>query len=136
MFACIETNGATHIVINIPHEGSERSLPALARILEQNATFIRSNYSDTQIIKAAMSISLGDTFFKKDDCEHEIIIKESDAILDESFVNATPEVMTSNAKALKKERDENSRIRTELQFLRGQLEVAKAQIDALTEISA
>ena len=37
MFAVIETNGATHIAINIPMEGADRSLPALAAMLENEA---------------------------------------------------------------------------------------------------
>lgn len=44
MFAVIETNGATHIAIHVPHQGAEKSLPALARMLEENATFIRTGY--------------------------------------------------------------------------------------------
>jgi len=45
MFAQIQTNGATHIIIHIPHEGSEKSLPQLAAMLEQNAVFIQDGYS-------------------------------------------------------------------------------------------
>lgn len=134
MFVAIETNGASHIVIHVPHEGSEKSLPALARMLEQNATFVRSNYSSTDIVKPSMQITLSDVFTKEGQ-EDVIAIKESTAVIDETFVNATPEVMTSNAKALKREKDENQRIRTELSFTKQQLEAAKAQIEALTNLS-
>jgi hypothetical protein len=133
MFVAIETNGASHIVIHVPHEGSEKSLPALARMLEQNATFVRSNYSSTDIVKPSMSITLSDSFTKEGH-EDVIVIKESSAVLDDTFVNATPEVMTSNAKALKREKDENQRIRTELSFTKSQLEASQAQVQALTNL--
>lgn len=133
MFVAIETNGASHIVIHVPHEGSEKSLPALARMLEQNATFIQSNYSSTAIVKPSMSITLSDTF-KKESHEDVIAIKESGAVIDETFVNATPEVMVSNAKALKREKDENQRLRTELSFTKQQLETARGQVEALTNV--
>ena len=134
MFAAIQTNGATHIVIHVPHEGSDKSLPALARLLEQNATFIRHGYSETAIIKPLMFIELGDKLMLKEGADQEIIIKESFSVVDATFVNATPEVLISNAKAIKKERDENLRIRTELSFVRGQLEACKAQIEELNNM--
>ncbi|MFM1799063.1 MAG: hypothetical protein RLZZ117_1341, partial [Cyanobacteriota bacterium] len=34
MFALIETNGATHIAIHIPHDGADKSIPALVGMLE------------------------------------------------------------------------------------------------------
>lgn len=134
MFAAIETNGASHIVIHIPHEGSEKSLPALARLLETNATFIRSDYSDISLVKPSMTISLSDVF-TNERSDVVIAIKDSSAVLGDEFVNATPDVMTSNAKALKKAKEENDRLSTEVRFLKSQLEQTTAQVRALTELS-
>ena len=136
MFVAIETNGASHIVIYVPHDGSEKSLPALARMLETNATFIQANYSEAKLVQPSMTISLHDKFMKETyENEVAITIKESTAVLDESFVNATPEVMTSNAKALKKEKDEVAKLRTELSYVKSQLETARSQVEALTAVS-
>lgn len=132
MFASIKTNGASHIVIHIPHEGSEKSLPALARMLEQNAVFLNSNYSDISIVKPSMSIIL-DNVFKNEHSETVIAINGSGEVLTEDFVNATPEVFVSNAKARKRNQDENSRIRTELSYVKQELERVKAQLQSLVD---
>ncbi len=134
MFATIKTNGASHIVIHIPHDGSDKSLPALVRMLEQNATFINCGYLDTNIVKPTMSIILGDVF-KVDSQESELIIKESSAVIGDDFQNWTPEIRTSNAVALKRETDASSKLRIELSFVKSQLEQAKAQITALTDLT-
>lgn len=135
MFAVIETNNASHVVIHIPHEGSEKSLPALARMLEKNAVFVRSGYSEFSIVKPSMNIVLGDSY-KIDRSEEELVIHASTDVLGEDFQIATPEVFTSNAKSLKKKDDEISRQRTEISFLKQQLEQTTAQIKALTELES
>jgi hypothetical protein len=135
MFAVIETNNASHVVIHIPHEGSEKSLPALARMLEKNAVFVRSGYSEFSIVKPAMNIVLGDSY-KIDRCEEELIIKASADVLGEDFQVATPDVFVSNAKSIKKKDDEISRQRTEISFLKQQLEQTTAQIKALTDLES
>lgn len=135
MFAVIEVSSASHIVINIPHDGSEKSLPALARMLEKNAVFLRSGYSEFNIVKPSMNIVLGDAY-KIDRCEEELIIQSSTDVLGEEFVIASPDVFVSNAKAMKKKDDELHRQRTEINFLKQQLEIATSQIKALTNIEA
>lgn len=136
MFAKIETNGATHILINIPQEGADKSLPALARMLEQNAVFVQKGYNEGKIVKPEMSITLGDCIvmdFTNYSNGSEVVVKanESAAVLDESFVNVTPDVLTSNFKALKAKDDEISRLRTESSFLKSENERMKSQLEAL-----
>jgi hypothetical protein len=135
MFVTIETNGASHIAIHIPHEGSDKSLPAIARMLEHNAVFISKGWSESKTIKPSMAITLGDKF-ETGDSENEILIAESGAVISEEFVAATPEVFTSNAKAIKREKDENSRLRNENTFLKQELEALKAKLSELSEVEA
>lgn len=133
MFASIETKGASHIIIHIPHEGADKSLPALARMLEQNAVFVNRGYQESTVIKPEMSIILGDEF-KNENSDSIIIIQTNNSVIDPDFVNYTPDVLISNAKAMRREKDENTRVRTELQFVKQQLATAKEQLAALTAI--
>ena len=131
MFAIIETNGASQIVIHVPHDGADRTLPALARMLEQNATFVQTSYSSMTIVKPAMSITLGSSFTIKN-CDEELAIAESGVVLGDDFVNATPDVFISNAVARKKADAEQQRLRTELSFTKDELNRLRAQIAELT----
>ncbi|WP_054074773.1 hypothetical protein [Comamonas testosteroni] len=133
MFATIETKGATHIVIHIPHEGADKSLPALARLLEQNAVFVKAGWHEFTTVNPEMNITLGNVH-RTDGVEGELLIAESSAVIGEDFAIAAPGVFVSNAAALKKERDENSRLRSELDHTRNQLARANEQIKALTEV--
>lgn len=134
MYALIETNNASHIAIYIPHEGSEKSLPAIAAMLENNATFFRNDYTSMTIVKPSMSIILGDVYIKEGHDEA-LAIKPHGSALDESFVIATPEVSVSNKKGMDRERNENTRLRTELSFVKQQLATAQEQILALTAVA-
>lgn len=131
MFAAIETKGASHIIIHIPHEGSEKSLPALARLLEQNATFIHVGYREVEIRKPEMSIVLGDQYLIEGSDET-IAVKTSEAVIAGDFVNATPDVLVSNRKAREKAEAEQQRLRTELSFTKDKLANLEAQLVALT----
>ena len=130
MFATIDTDGATHIAIHIPHLGVEKSLPALAAMLEQNSVFIRSGYQTADTVKPAMGITPGDKFTCANS-ETDIVVAESDAVIREDFVHASPETFTSNAKALKRENDENSRLPTENSFLKQEMEALKTRLAEL-----
>lgn len=132
MFAKIETKGATHIVIHIPHEGSEKALPALARMLEQNAVFIKENYNSHELVTPETSILLGKRVEFERDGEH-IVVSESSAVVDETFVNATPLVLASNAAAKEKARQENTRLQNEIRVLRDQIAAANETISQLTQ---
>ena len=136
MFAVIETNGATHIAINIPKEGADRSLPALAAMLENNATFIRQNWRDIETVKPRMGITLGNTYEVKDSDAAELVIQANLETIDESFVIASPEVFVSNKAALAKKDAEIDRIRKELDFTKQQLSAAKERIKELENEAA
>lgn len=127
MYATIKTNGATSIIIHIPHEGSEKSLPALARMLEQNAVFIREGYQEFTTVKPEMTITLG-AEVRVENSDTVIAVTENGHVLDETFVNATPEVFASNAKAQKKAQEDWHRLYREKQVLQDQLEALKQKI--------
>lgn len=135
MFAIIETNNATHIAIHIPHAGADKTLPALAAMLEQNAVFIRKGYQDMAPVKPSMSISLGDKV-TVENYDVEIVVAQSSAVIGEGFVHGTPDILVNNAKALKRKDEELSRLRTELSFSKQQLEDLKEKLVALDNESA
>ena len=134
MFAVIETNGATHIAIHIPHQGAEKSLPAIAAMLEKNAIFINSGWSEFSLVNPSMSIVLGD-LYKIDRSGQELAISASPNVLDESFVAASADVFTSNAKGIKSAQEENLRLRKDIDSLKYQLEQANDRIAAMKEQS-
>jgi|SRR5882672_2320957 len=135
MFAVIETNGASHIVINIPHEGAEKSLPALARMLEENSTFIRAGYREFSLVTPKMGIELSATY-RIDGSDEVLAIATVDSVLGEEFENATPEVLVSNLKLRQKHEAEESRLRTELSYTKDELTRLRAQIEELTKQEA
>lgn len=129
MFALIETKGATHIAINIANEGSDKSLPALASMLEHNTTFIKKSWKELSLLKPEMTIILGNTYHIEDlDCG-DIIINTEPHTIDESFVIATPEILASNRKTLAKKDEENNRLLTELSHLKNKLAAATEELD-------
>lgn len=131
MFALIETNGATHIAIHIPADGADKSLPALARMLEKNSIFIAKGWHELRPVQPRMSITLGDKIEIEGDVET-IIVCESDCVLDDSFVAASPEVFTSNAAFIKKRDEEISRLRTELNHVKNELNAAREMISTMS----
>lgn len=132
MFALIETNGATHIAIHIPKDGADKSLPALAAMLEGNATFINNGWRNTEIVRPKMSITLGDTHTFDSDETGELTIAASSEVIGEDFVIAVPEVLISNRKAIEKKSAEIDRLRQELQNVRYQLDAANSRLTELT----
>jgi len=130
MFAVIETNGANHIAIHIPHEGADKSLPALAAMLEHNATFINKGWREIGVVTPKMSIVLGDKFETESDDAGELLIKANGAVVNDDFVVATPEVFVSNKKAIAEKQKEIDRLRSDLQNVKYQLDAANAQLSA------
>jgi len=115
MFALIETKNATHIAINIPKDGADKTIPALVGMLENNAVFIQKGYSILETRTAEMSIQLGDKIaLDNSDSELIVLIPSSTEILDESFVHESPEILISNRKAIEKKDAEIQRLRLEL----------------------
>lgn len=132
MFALIETKGASHIAIHIPKEGANKSLPAIAAMLEHNATFINKGWREIAIVNPAMSITLGDKIEVDDGEGGELIVKSGEDVLSDDFVIATPDVFLSNKKAMQKKQEEIDRVRSELQATKYQLDAANARIAELT----
>ena len=136
MFAIIETNGATHIAIHIPHEGSEKNLPALAALLEKNAVFIKQTYQDLVTAKPSMSILLGDVYrIEQYGVEVQLQIPEASEAIGDGFKIASPDVFTSNAKALAKKADELSALQKELAYVKSENERMKRQLQDIAEPS-
>lgn len=136
MFALIETNGATHIAISIPKEGSDKSLPALAAMLEHNATFIRKSWRDLETVKPVMGITLGNTYTVGDADVADLVIHDQPEAIDESFVIATPEVFVSNKKAMERKDNALSSLRTELEHTKQLLARANERIETLENEAA
>lgn len=132
MFALIETNGATHIAIHVPRDAAAASLPVLAAMLEQNATFICQGYSDGGIVAPKMSIQLGDVYHHETSAVDFRIEPAGRAdIIDDAFTLATPDVLTSNARQLKQEQDRYHRLYTEHQALKSRFDALQEQFDEL-----
>ena len=131
MFATIETKGATHIAIYIPHEGSEKSLPALARMLEQNAVFINVGYNEAKTVTPTMNITLGDKIQIEGYNHDAVAVASSDCVLSDDFVHASPGVFVSNAEFRKKSDAEQSRLRSENSYLKSEIDSLKAKLQEL-----
>ena len=131
MFALIETKGATHIAINIPHDGADKTIPALVGMLENNAVFVSKGYRMIETRVPEMSIQLGDRIVM-DGSEEELVIQipGSPSILDDSFVKETPEVLISNKKAIERKDKEIERLATELAHVKQQLADLRESIEA------
>ena len=134
MFALIETKGATHIAINIPPEGADKTIPALVGMLENNAVFVVRGYSQVETRVPEMSIQLGDKLsLANSDEELAIVIPSRANVLDDSFVHESPEVRISNKKAIDSRDAEIKRLRTELAHTKQQLQDLQDRINAAAE---
>jgi hypothetical protein len=138
MFVLIDTKGANHIAINVPHEGADKTLPALAAMFEQNAVFINKSYGSIETVTPAMSIQLGNRVeFESYGQELAVLPVPKDGnVIDESFVLATPEVYVSYKKALKQKDTEIERLRTELAHTKQQLQDLQDRINAAADDAA
>ena len=135
MFAKIKTNGASEIIINIPLDGAEKSLPALAAMLEQNAIFIQRGYRDIKQVHPDTTFHLGDSIKAEEGSEAEVIITipQSTKVLDDSFMIASPEAFISCAKAIAKRDEEIQKVKTENTFYKSENERLKEQLKALID---
>jgi hypothetical protein len=134
MFALIETKGATHIAINIPHDGADKTIPALVGMLENNAVFVSKGYRTLETRKPEMSIQLGDRIVI-DNSDEELVIQipGSASVLGDSFVTETPEVLISNRKAIERKDKEIERLATELAHVKQQLADLRERINSEAE---
>ena len=134
MFALIDTKNATHIAINIPQQGADKTIPALVGMLENNAVFIRKGYSTLETCAPEISIQLGDKVsMENSETELAIVVPGSTSILDDSFVQETPEVRISNRKAIEKKDAEIARLRTELAHVKQQFSDLQDRINEAAE---
>ena len=129
MFALIETNQASHIAIHIPHDGADKSLPALAAMLEQNAVFIKTNYSETVTVNPSMTIHLKNTLeISGRECQIAIPVPASKQTLSDDFVIANVEAYVSNKKTLEERDEKISKLTSEVSFLKASLERLQATL--------
>lgn len=136
MFALIDTKNATHIAIHVPHEGAEKTLPALAAMLEQNAVFIREGYQELGTVTPSMQIILGNQY-RVEHYGQELMVlcvPEDKQVIGEDFVIASPAVFASAKKGLAEKEAEIGKLRTELAYVKDQLSRANAQIKALEQV--
>jgi hypothetical protein len=137
MFALIETKQATHIAIHIPHDGSDKSLPALAAMLEQNAVFVRNGYQTLEVVNPNMTIHLKDTIeLSGRESELAIVVPASKRTLGDDFVIATSEAYFSNKKTLEQRDETISKLTSEVAFLRVSLQRLQAALDESNEEAA
>lgn len=132
MYALIETKNATHIAIHIPSEKAAESLPAIARMLEKNAVFINKSWRSMEVVKASMSIVLGDTYDLEDNEGEALKIIDSGEVIGAEFVAESPELYRSNQKYREKKEKEAEQHRTEIAGLKLQVEKLQAALAAAT----
>ena len=138
MFAQIKTNGAHTIAIAIPHEGAERNLPALAKMLECNAVFLSSpGWNDNKIVKPEMTIHLGQSLALESNNDEQILIrfKDTDAILSDEWKAATPDVFVSNRQTIEKLEQRLKERDSQVQLLKLQLDQANEKLKAMQDSS-
>jgi hypothetical protein len=132
MFALIETKGATHIAIHIPAERAHESLPAIARMLEKNATFIEQSWREQKTVKPVMTISLGDEF-EISNSDGEVLKIASDAnVIGEEFIAESLGVFASNKEYRAKKEAEIAGLRREIDSLKLQNEKLQSALSAAT----
>ena len=126
MFAKIDLKGAQAIAICIPADASASAMPALIRMFEDNAVFIANSYADKQIVKPEI------TFFCFDELEIarnedtiKIQTKDPASVPGDEWQLATPDVFVSNKKKVIALEEYISRCKTEIAFLKQQLEATR-----------
>jgi hypothetical protein len=133
MFAKIKTNNATDIVIHIPTEGAEKTLPALARMLEQNAVFVRRTWREVEIVRPEMEIVLGNVLRTGHEGEPEIAVVENGSVIDDSFVLATPETLVSSHEAIATKEKLISELRNKIAVLSAENDLLRGKHEVSDE---
>jgi hypothetical protein len=130
MLLNIKTNNATNIVINLPSD-KIAYVQNVVDLFEQNAVFVNAAYSNIETVKPFFDITLGSSvvFNKNYHDETELAIASDKTVVIEDFEVATPEVLTSNKKAveslkakLKKQEDENKCLQMTIDKLNERIE--------------
>lgn len=125
MLLIVETKGANHIAINVPLEGADKSLPAIAAMFEQNAVFINKQWRECSVVKPEISITLGNQFVVENTDEN-ISVCVNNAVITEDFAICSPEVRISNKKAIEQRDSRIKALEAELAHVKSQLEAAKS----------
>jgi hypothetical protein len=123
----IETNGANNIVIYIPHEGSEKTLPAMLGMFEKNAVFLQSTYYEHTVVTPKISINLGDSVVINSSQAFQITTSEN--VLNDGFVPYTPTVGISNKEEIEKKNEEIKKLRTEVAFLKDSNQLLQNKVE-------
>lgn len=130
MLLNIKTSNATNIVINLPSD-KIAYVQNVVDLFEQNAVFVNAGYSNIETVKPLFDITLGSSvvFNKNYHDETELAITSDKTVVIEDFEVATPEVLTSNKKAveslkakLKKQEDENKCLQMTIDKLKERIE--------------
>ena len=127
MLLIVDTKGANHIAINVPLDGADKSLPAIAAMFEQNAVFINKQWREASVVKPEISITLGNEFIIENSDEN-IAVTVNGAVLTDEFVIRTPDVLISNKKAIEQRDSRIKALELELAVAKSQLEAANAKI--------
>lgn len=130
MYALIETKNATHIAIHIPAERASESLPAIARMLETNAVFIKKDWRNMEVVKAAMTIVLGDSCDVEDNEGEALMIIDSGHVIGDEFVADSVDVYRSNKAYREKKEADITLQRREIESLKLQVEKLKVSLKA------
>jgi hypothetical protein len=95
MLAVIDLNNATHLIINIPLEGSDKSLPALARMLENNCVAVQEGWNSTEIVQPSTTIQLGNNWSSTRNTDIVMTIGAAPDVLTEDMIPYSPEIYVS-----------------------------------------
>lgn len=131
MFVEIETKGATHIFIAVPHEDAPSALPAIARMLEKNAVFIQKGWREMSVKKPVMTINLSDKVEIGDEGDVKVIVFTGEHTIGADFVALTPEVVASTEVMRKKLIDASAALTVQVNGLKAQLAAAEQELGEL-----
>jgi len=95
MLAVIDLKNATHLIINIPLEGSDKSLPALARMLENNCVAVQEGWSSAEIVQPSTTIQLGNNWSSTRNSGIVMTVGTSPDVLTEDMIPYSPEIYVS-----------------------------------------
>jgi len=133
MLMIIKTNGATHIAINVPTGASSTMLPSLVSLLENNATFVKQDWSTLERVDADISVELKHKFVSERN-ETELLITSEDAVaISEDFTAVSPEVMVSIKKTLENKNKEVEKMRRERDDYKRRLELLEEEVAGMQE---
>ena len=134
MLMIIKTNGATHIAINVPTTiGASTMLASLVNLFENNATFVKQDWSSLEEVDPSITVELKDKFVSERG-ELELLITNENAVhVSEDFTALTPEVLVSYKKRLDYYQKDMERMKYERDDYKRKLEMLQEKFDELTK---